>query len=193
MGRKKKAQMNTDVLSSSVTEYVAQQDSVKLCVEELLINCDYWSVLCVQYRYLYEQEKSVSALVPELESQIAKKEDIERQLRQQLKALEERLEESRAETEKLQNEADRLRTLLEQTEGRVSVVTDTTSELLETSDEFSLLVRRLWKENSQLRTKLAWVDAQNQRYKRLISRLTGTWYGKILQKLYRLFCKLGFL
>ena len=39
----------------------------------------------------------------------------------------------------------------------------------------------------------AWVDAQNQRYKRLIARLTDTWYGKILRKIYHLFQRLGIL
>ena len=170
-------------------------NSISGCIENLAVYCDYYAAHYVQYRFLYEKERSRAEQIPELEERLAR----ESQLRQAAEArLADEKDARRREENLLRQKLDageeenrRLREELRQETERKRIVSTSVGELLNTSDKFALTVQRLWKENSRLRTRTAWLDAQNQRYQRLITRLTNTWYGSILRKIYHLFQKFG--
>ena len=184
MGRKKRkfapAPQNFDAGTDKTNVLTEDGGNVDECLEELVVRCDYWAAHYIQQYFLYESEKR-------------------RRTEAEKKLLEERdacRKEADALREKLTKSEDEIRYLRERTEredGQKLAVSEAVGELLSASDEFALMSQRLWKENSQLRTRIAWLDAQNQRYQRFIARLTGTWYGKILRGFYHLFQKFGWI
>lgn len=101
-------------------------------------------------------------------------------------------------------ELEQLRELLAQQENTISSQNDTYTEtmdalagktfcLLTLGDQLAQELGRKEKQCARQMVQIGYLNAQNLRYQRLYQRITQTWYGKILVKIYHLFQKFGWI
>lgn len=65
--------------------------------------------------------------------------------------------------------------------------------LVQIGNQLAQALEQKERQCSRQKIQIDYLNARNLRYQRLYQRITGTWYGKILLKIYHLMQKLGWI
>lgn len=163
------------------------REQVRAIVERLVAACDYYAARCIQESGLRDRQSD------ELD-----------QTRRQLDSAQEELKAARDEVEKLrvllarQEEAHAQEDARAQEEARarqeeLDALASRSFQLLALGDELAQALEHTKRQCARQRVQIDCLNAQVARYQRLIERLKGAWYGKILIRIYHIFQKLGWI
>lgn len=136
-------------------------------IEQLVATCDHYAARCTQESLLLEDRQ------------------------EQLDQANELLQTQQAELAQMQD-------LLAQQEQAANPqaldeLAGMTVQLLLLGNELAQALEQKERQCARQKIQIDYLNARNLRYQRLYQRITGTWYGKILLKIYHLMQKIGWI
>lgn len=139
-------------------------------VEHLVATCDHYAAQCTQESLLLADRQ-------------------------------EQLDQARSAMETQQAELEQMQGLIarqEQPEARaggqeVDELAGMAMRLVQIGNQLAQALEQKERQCSRQKIQIDYLNARNLRYQRLCQRITGTWYGKILLKIYHLMQKLGWI
>ena len=141
-------------------------------VERLVATCDHYAARCTQESLLLEdREAQLSTVQGLVETQQAELEQIQGLLAQREQAVKEMETDSQA---------------LDELAGM-------TVQLLLLGNQLAQALEQKERQCARQKIQIDYLNARNLRYQRLYQRITSTWYGKILLKIYHLMQKIGWI
>lgn len=141
-------------------------------VEQLVATCDHYAARCTQESLLLEDRQEQLDQANELlQMQQADLAQMQNRLAQQEQAVKEASAHPQA---------------LDELAGM-------TVQLLLLGNELAQALEQKERQCSRQKIQIDYLNARNLRYQRLYQRITGTWYGKILLKIYHFMQKIGWI
>ena len=141
-------------------------------VEQLVATCDHYAARCTQESLLLEDRQEQLDQANELlQMQQADLAQMQNRLAQQEQAVKEASAHPQA---------------LDELAGM-------TVQLLLLGNELAQALEQKERQCSRQKIQIDYLNARNLRYQRLYQRITGTWYGKILLKIYHVMQKIGWI
>lgn len=141
-------------------------------VEQLVATCDHYAARCTQE----------SLLLKDRQEQLDQANELLQTQQAELAQMQERL----AQQEQAVKEASAHPQALDELAGM-------TVQLLLLGNELAQALEQKERQCSRQKIQIDYLNARNLRYQRLYQRITGTWYGKILLKIYHFMQKIGWI
>lgn len=149
-----------------------QSGQLAAMVEHLVATCDHYAAQCTQERLLLEDRQEqldqANELLQTQQAELAQMQDLLAQQEQAVK------------------EASAHPQALDELAGM-------TVQLLLLGNELAQALEQKERQCARQKIQIDYLNARNLRYQRLYQRITNTWYGKILLKIYHLMQKLGWI
>lgn len=152
----------------------AQVDPNQLAamVEQLVATCDHYAARCTQESLLLEDRQE----------QLDQANELLQTQQAELAQMQDRV----AQQEQAVKEASAHPQALDELAGM-------TVQLLLLGNELAQALEQKERQCSRQKIQIDYLNARNLRYQRLYQRITGTWYGKILLKIYHFMQKIGWI
>ena len=152
----------------------AQVESNQLAamIEQLVATCDH-------YAARYTQE---SLLLEDRQVQLDQANELLQTQQAELEQMQDRL----AQQEQVVKEASAYPQALDELAGM-------TVQLLLLGNQLAQALEQKERQCARQKIQIDYLNARNLRYQRLYQRITGTWYGKILLKIYHFMQKIGWI
>lgn len=141
-------------------------------VEQLVATCDHYAARCTQESLLLEDRQE----------QLDQANELLQTQQAELAQMQDRL----AQQEQTVKEASAHPQALDELAGM-------TVQLLLLGNELAQALEQKERQCSRQKIQIDYLNARNLRYQRLYQRITGTWYGKILLKIYHFMQKIGWI
>lgn len=141
-------------------------------VEQLVATCDHYAARCTQESLLLEDRQE----------QLDQANELLQTQQAELAQMQDRL----AQQEQAVKEASAHPQALDELAGM-------TVQLLLLGNELAQALEQKERQCSRQKIQIDYLNARNLRYQRLYQRITGTWYGKILLKIYHFMQKIGWI
>ena len=141
-------------------------------VEQLVATCDHYAARCTQESLLLEDRQE----------QLDQANELLQTQQAELAQMQDRL----AQQEQAVKEASAHPQALDELAGM-------TVQLLLLGNELAQALEQKERLCSRQKIQIDYLNARNLRYQRLYQRITGTWYGKILLKIYHFMQKIGWI
>lgn len=141
-------------------------------VEQLVATCDHYAARCTQESLLLEDRQE----------QLDQANELLQMQQADLAQMQDRL----AQQEQAVKEASAHPQALDELAGM-------TVQLLLLGNELAQALEQKERQCSRQKIQIDYLNARNLRYQRLYQRITGTWYGKILLKIYHFMQKIGWI
>lgn len=141
-------------------------------VEQLVATCDHYAARCTQESLLLEDRQE----------QLDQANELLQTQQAELAQMQDRL----AQQEQAVKEASAHPQALDELAGM-------TVHLLLLGNELAQALEQKERQCSRQKIQIDYLNARNLRYQRLYQRIAGTWYGKILLKIYHFMQKIGWI
>lgn len=141
-------------------------------VEQLVATCDHYAARCTQESLLLEDRQE----------QLDQANELLQTQQAELAQMQDRL----AQQEQAVKEASAHPQALDELAGM-------TVQLLLLGNQLAQALEQKERQCARQKIQIDYLNARNLRYQRLYQRITGTWYGKILLKIYHFMQKIGWI